>query len=155
MRHLFSLVCQGSAIDQATNNFSIFNIVHQIVGRGEKRETDEAGDSEPVGLPFPCHLITVWQLESNEESFLGEQLMEFVSPEGNLLAHATLGIDLRGHQQYRNRIFMEVIPFTTSGEYTFRIYHKSNDADEWTLSDTVPLRLQVEFADTSETEEPA
>ncbi len=139
MQHLWSILCNGSSVDNESNRLSLFNIVEEI---GIESISDELNI-----IPIELHIVSIWRLLSDEKPYRGEEKVILTSPEGETLLEASVVIDLTNFKRFRSRLFLFGFPLRGSGEYQFRITYLDLDSQEWIEVGTIPLQVNIKLVE--------
>ncbi|HEX2736260.1 MAG TPA: hypothetical protein VHM70_31880 [Polyangiaceae bacterium] len=117
----FLTVCASSAIDQTSNNVSLFNVVEQI-------NVHPRAGHPPNGL-LPLEIHAYWRLMSGEQGQPFETRFVLVAESGLETSSTTFR-----HRPLTSRFRTRTmgIPFPpVFGEYVLRVDFRSNEEDSW------------------------
>ncbi len=82
IKHIWTILCSNSSIDQNTNNVSLFNVIEQVELQAfDKKKINE---KQEKGIPLNCELISLWNRKDNAKKGY-EEKVEFVDPAGAIL----------------------------------------------------------------------
>lgn len=116
-------MCQASALDSGTNNFSLFSLVEQL-----------ASSRLPFQIPFETHIY--WKLGQAESNVDFEFRLVLVGPDGN--EQRTRSFDLRSETpRFRQRIQgLPDIHIPMPGYYELAVEWRQRGTDAWTRAPT-------------------
>ncbi len=133
------IVCESSAIDSITQNFSAFKIIDQITM--EVRSTDStktAKSLEKIVVPINFQVISLWK--RNNQSDFGKQMdqkvmMEILDPNQKVLAKNFFQVILP-LDKIRSRAILNVqgMPVSDTGEYCIQMKEITNTEEEILLA---------------------
>ena len=125
--HLLA-VCQGSSLDQSTNNWSIFGLVEQVQVR-----------SFPAALPFEVH--SHWRYEPDENGCDFEFRIAMISPSAGQVFSDPITVHARNP---RHRIRAAGLPpISGPGNYEITMEWRSSGTANWTrCGHSWPLTVQ-------------
>jgi hypothetical protein len=141
IKHIWSILCERSSIDQNTNNISLFNVLEQI--NVDKKVLEMAKTSQKsVIATINYQLITLWQKEAEKKKINFEQKIEVVDANGKILASAPKRLEIPASQTRIRAINnFEGLPITGMGEYAFKIYLKDEYDEKYKIYASIPLVL--------------
>lgn len=141
IRHVWSILCGQSSIDQETNNLFLYNILEQLEitpKQGEEKLNLSGKKVAGISLEF----ITLWQKNKEGETFDGEQLTEWVDPKGEVLNSSINPFKIpKALHRARFRFKANGIPFTVPGEYKFRASVRERGQSEFIYGGEIPLSI--------------
>ena len=149
MKVLWAVICEGSAIDQETNNISLFTIVEEMhipeppgdESAGDEPPGDEsAGDGSPL---FPARLLLValfsrsdFDIEEKEEA----RLVIHLANGQSVVTQPHLEVDLESAHRSRIKFNLPGIPVGGQGQYKFELQALSDESD-WDPIFEVPIHV--------------
>lgn len=141
VRHVWSILCSSSSIDQQTNNLSLYNLLEEITlvkKEINEKKKEAKGPYLPILISF--QLITLW--EKIEPGLVESRAkIQLVDPEEKILIESEYDFKIEPHQEKTRYIAnLNALPFTTDGMYQFRILLKM--ADGFKQVGTVGLKLK-------------
>ncbi|MBL6960578.1 MAG: hypothetical protein ISR59_05675 [Anaerolineales bacterium] len=144
IKHIWSVVCQGSIEDKSTNLLSIINILEEL--------TIEGDPSSDKILPLPIQVVTLWTRTNSDIPAQAESRYTFVSPSKTILKEQPLKINLSKYQRLRARVNFSMLNFTEgSGIYTFCVEYRGNQTEEWTEKASIPIDVNFHTVDKKNT----
>lgn len=145
MRHIWSLLCESTAVDGETNSLSISNVRESIEIKTGPIPEAASGNVTALPLPHQLQVVSVWartDLDTPETGSIRITLQG--SGEPQTLAEADL--DLTEHRRSRMILSLVGVPIDigTVGrrEILFRI-EQADAEGEWSTETTVPLEITV------------
>jgi hypothetical protein len=113
MKLLWCLVCRSSAIDQATNALSVFEVVEELQVHLEKEQAFPEGVLVQREMSFIALLARSKDTPENHDVQL-----RMISPI-NEIAIGKMVVDLASHERFRLLARMPGIPYFGDGTYAF------------------------------------
>lgn len=142
MKHVWTVFCQGSAIDTDTNLLSLFDCIDEMQLTLNKIHKEQ---NERIIIPGNFQMISLWLREGNEKN--GDKLdfkIEFVDPHNKRLIDFKNSIKITDKStRMRNRSKFNGLPVTTSGRYYFNILKKIGKT--YKTQSTIPIDIKIEF----------
>lgn len=140
IKHIWSVLCSNSSIDQTTNNVSLFNVIEQI--ELTKKSGSEFNEDVEKGIGINLELITLWQKTGRQTSF--EHFVEFVDPIGKVLNEIKFPFNFPEKvKRFRANLKIQGLKITKGGEYNFRISVKEESQTKFTKIHELPLLIEV------------
>lgn len=133
MRHVWSILCESSTIDQTSNNLSI----HTVLEQAAVEEIPEEG----AGAPIRAQLVSLFIRSDLDQPEQGEGRLVFATPGGHQGFGDVFAIELQEYRRYRTRQGITAIQIDEFGLYEFRVQVRSGPDDEWEQVASVPLEL--------------
>lgn len=142
LKHIWSVVCNSSSIDQETNNFSLYNVIEQLEIKVKPGGIPKNEDSAVVGITL--ELITLWKKEAAGESLDVEQRTEWVDPAGKVLLSSVGGFKIgKVIDRARFRFQANGLKVTVPGYYYFRVAARyATDTDFIIVAET-PVQVNI------------
>ena len=139
LKHVWSILCANSSVDQKTNTISLFNVLEQI--NIEKKALNVAkGAQKNLVATINFQLVSLWKKEVEQKKFKIEQKVEVVDSYGKILASASMPLEVPEAQK-RMRVINNFngLPISTTGEYLFKIFFKEEASGKFIEQAAVPL----------------
>ncbi len=142
LKHIWSILCTNSSVDQKTNNISLFNVLEQI-GIDKKAFEMAKNSQKNLMASINFQLITLWKKEDENTKFKTEQRVEVIDAGGKILASILSILDIP-EKQTRIRVINSFngLPITSTGEYLFKIALKYEKNDKFVEITSVPLMVK-------------
>lgn len=151
IEHVWSVLCQSSAIDYETNELSLFKVVEEIgiqieVKDEEGKKELEKLDSEGAVFPIALQLVSVWQQAEklSEDSEVFKVRIDVIDPKGK--KNGTFDYEFKipaSKIRMRNRVNFNSLKVTTSGRYVLKISLLNPKSQEFENVGNVPLDVTV------------
>jgi hypothetical protein len=150
IRHVWSVLCSRSSIDQTTNNVSLFEVLESI----------QVFVNMPVAIPgaapFAATLVTLWARERLDTPAFGHSRFRILGPTGQpVLPELMAEIDLRTAPRTRARLTLPGLPFSGDGVYNFEVSWRTGEENEWVRVASVPLEVTMQVEPAATTAPPA
>ncbi len=125
MKHIWSVICEKSAIDFETNLLSMFNCIEEINTIIDKTKLVE---NEKLFIPVNFQIISFWLIENFNQDNSIEVKGELIDPQGKTLNEFRNTLRAKkGVKHLRNRTNIQGLPVTETGRYYFRISQKKDN----------------------------
>lgn len=121
IKHIWSIVCQKSVIDQETNNLSINDVLERI----DIETLAPLPNDGTAKLPITFEVVSYWYREQAKKDEKRTVEVCIFSPQNNLLNSFEQEIPLtQGMDRLRSRLRVQGVPVTTSGVYKVALREK-------------------------------
>lgn len=143
IKHIWSVLCNESVINQDDNNISIHGVLEQLSVSLSLRK--EAGKlPKKFGIPLNYEIVSMWQRNKDSQSAKAEIAYILVDSENKKLLESTLMIEIpKTSRRFRSRMKIRGIPLTKEGDYTFRVKIKEEGSDTFYLVAELPLEVKI------------
>lgn len=141
MKHVWSILCEKSSIDNETNILSIFSCIEEISLTLDKQKMPADGK---FVIPATFQLVSFWsRSEAKEEEELKVKI-ELLDPSGKLLNQFNNNFKLKaGAMRFRNRVNIAGIPITGEGRYYLKMWQEIDDNSK--LVAELPLDVKISY----------
>lgn len=142
MKHVWTVLCQGSVIDQQSNNLSINNCIETLKVSLEKKMEQEV----VVTLPLEYQMVSYWKREQGEDGDVRCDLrLEIRDPRNISLATLDSSFTAKKEvKRVRNRWTIQGLQVSISGDYVLAVLKKTSSG-EYGLIAELPLAVIVEY----------
>lgn len=128
IKHIWSVLCQSSVTDVASNTMSLFNTIEQftidITPPKDPIELKkfEENSKKSLSVQTQFEIVTLWQRMVLGKGIDGDVEMELIDPKGVSLMKMTYSLHFpEDKKRMRHRMVVAGINVTVSGEYVFKI----------------------------------
>lgn len=144
IKHIWSVLCKESVINQDDNNVSIYGVLEELsISLTPEIETGKL--PEKFGIPINYEIVSLWQKSKEVKIAKGNIEYVFVDPDNKELLTSTQTIEIpHTSRRFRSRMKITGMPLTNEGDYVFRIKIKEDGTDTFRLVAELPL--EVKFA---------
>ena len=141
IKHIWTILCSNSSIDQNTNNVSLFNVIEQVeLQTIDKKKIDKKMEK---GIPLNSELISLWNRKSSSKKDYQEKV-EFIDPTGKVLNTIETPLKIPDNiQSFRMTFKIMGLKVTTAGEYCFKISAREDKKDDFVEVASLPLRVVI------------
>ena len=141
LKHLWTILCSNSSIDQKTNNLSIFNIIEQIEVESKDKKSIDAEGKKAVGINL--ELISMWHRKIGTKSEY-EERVDFVDPKGETLNFKEVPFKFPDNiDGFRMNFKIDLLIFNKIGEYKFKVSVRESGKKDFTEVFDLPLKITV------------
>jgi len=143
MKHIWSILCQKSVIDNETNLISLIDCLEELnLTMDINKESNQI--SEKRVIPINFQIVSFWLIENNDVKKL-EIKIELHDPENNKINEINNIFELKeNYLRYRTRINVQGFPVTKSGRYLFKIYQIEQGETLKCVSE-LPLDVKINY----------
>jgi len=147
LKHIWSVLCSSSVLDQDTNNLSLNNLVEQVSIKLSKEDMEKKKKEKTKGFAVPIQLQVVTRIMKRvqDSSLAFELKLDLVNPEGKIVnSMKPVNIALKkGLKNIRVRNNIPVLFVDKEGEYTIIVSIKEAGESKFTEVDRVPLDIII------------
>ncbi len=141
MKHIWTVICRQSILDEETKNISLLNIVEKLtINVSPSAEIEDAKD---LSLPINFEIVSLWQKEKKgKENF--EVKVILTDPNGKVLNEYIKELSTPADKNRQRYILKSSgLKLTTSGNYTFKVAVKSDGNKRFKTVSVVPLEVVI------------
>ena len=148
MKHIWSVLCSKSIVDEQTNLISLFDCMEEIqvhFSGADKKNISVLKKDEKKNVPVNLEITSLWFSEEIKEDRKLEIKIGLYNPGNKNIAPILNEFTLpKEYKRLRTRIKINSIPFTISGEYNFDISFKERGQRNYTDATRIPLTIKIE-----------
>lgn len=143
IKHIWSVLCKESVIDQADNNVSIHGVLEQL--SIVLTPINNSGKlPEKLGIPMNYEIVSLWQRSKEIESIKGDIEYILLDPNNKELLKNTQSMEIpKTSRRFRSRMKIIGMPLSKEGDYTFQVKVKEEGTDNFTLVSELPLEVKI------------
>ena len=137
IRHLWSVICTRSLVDQATNTLSLIDVIEDIAIGGNVQF--------PITIPLSMYIVTTLMRDHLEDPCSGRLRWSLFGPDGESAEPIITPVDLR--ESVRTRVLGRAagLPLKAAGPHEFVVALMDDEKpDEWTEVARVPLLIRLQ-----------
>ena len=142
MKHIWSVLCQKSAIDKETNLISLFECLEQIsavIGVKKAKAKDK------LVIPIDFQIVSFWTDEdSSKDRKFQVEIRLFDSDHKVLENFPGEYIFKKGIIRFRSRIIVHGLPVTKKGRYLFKVQYRRGSGKYKEVAE-LPLDINVSY----------
>lgn len=141
MKHIWSVLCKSSSIDQQTSLITLRDCIEQL------NITIFKNNQEAKRVfPIEFELVHLWSGDQSDETKKFEVKVELRDPK-NKKINEFLGFFVYPENKKRMRILMKVkgLPATSMGRYIFRVKLKEGGQKQYREVAEIPLDITFEY----------
>lgn len=145
IKHIWTVLCRKSVIDNESNNLSLYDILEQL-SISVKPEKETVKKTVKINLPLEYEVVSLWVKQSSKDGFNGEIKLEIINPEGSVVKTFEQPFIIQDNKnRLRSRIRINGFVVDGSGVYLFRISYKEKQEKNFTQISEVPLEVSLKF----------
>jgi len=144
IKHIWSVLCRESIINQDDNVISLFGVLEEL---NTTITPNESSLSKPakIVIPFNFEIVNYWTKDIAKEVKM-QVKTDTIDPEGKELASiVNESIFPDTMKKLRSRLKIQGITFTKTGIYTFKVSLKVNDEKEYKIVAELPLTVNIKL----------
>ena len=142
MKHILTVLCQKSSIDNETNLLSLFNCVEELSLIIDKTKAPK-GD---LVIPIEFQLVSFWTVENPNKDNVLEMRGELLDPSEKTLTKFENKFNIKkGVLRFRNRHNFQGLPITEVGRYIIRMMQKKEYKKEFETVIELPLDIKISY----------
>ena len=143
MKHIWSILCQNSSIDDATKLLSIFSCIEELGLTVDKNKSPKDGN---LVLPINFQLISFWTLEGQQEKKSINVKVEMIDPSEELLGTFNKSFDIPdAAPRFRSITNINGIKVTKGGRYIIRVSQKEAGEKKFRIVSELPLDVKITY----------
>jgi len=148
IKHIWSVLCKESVINQDDNNVSIFGVLEELtVFLSPVKETGKL--PEKFSIPMNYEIVSMWQRSQDMGSAKAEIEYIFIDSENKALLKTTQAIEIPvASKRHRSRMKITGMRLTKPGDYTFQVKIKEEGEDAFHLVAELPLEVKINLQKT-------
>jgi|SRR3989344_2149542 len=142
-RHIWSVLCTNSSIDQQTNNVSLYNVIEQIHIDKAAFEAVTKNPEEVVVANIVFEIVSLWKKDESAEDLKVEQRLDMLDPTGKLLDSVKNEFKIPAKvTRFRFKLQINGMKVTAPGEYNYVLNVKNPATGEFDEVTRVPLEVK-------------
>ena len=148
IKHIWSVLCKESVINQDDNNISIHGVLEELaVFLPPEKETGKL--PEKFNIPVNYEIVSMWQRNKDVDSAKADLEYILVDSENKELLKSTQVIEIpKASRRHRSRMKITGMPLTKSGDYTMKVKIKVKGTENFHLVAELPLEVNISFQKT-------
>lgn len=145
IKHIWSVLCKESSINQDDNLISMSGALEEINVTFTKK--NEVKYPENLSVPMNYEIVSFWFKGKKEELVKAQIEYSLISPDGKELVNKIQDIEIPINiRRFRSRMKIAGLPVTISGDYTFRVKLKEESEKTFKLYSELPLEVKIQSA---------
>lgn len=146
IKHIWSVLCQKSSVDQQSNNVSLFDIFEALEVGVNPTVGTKASDDPKFNIPIQYQIVTLWTVAGTKNDS-GEIRITLINPDGK--EKILVNTDLRfPPEKKRMRTINQIqgLPADKSGDYHFIVELKQEEKFQKVAD--LPLEVKININST-------
>jgi hypothetical protein len=141
IKHIWSVLCRQSVIDQETNNISLLNILERLsVTVKQIGLTDE----DKATIPIDYEIVSFWVKKATNRKVKAEVKTTLISPKREKLSEQIQKLEIPAKiKRMRSRMKIQGFPVKGAGQYIFRIAIKDTNKQQFKIIAEIPLEVDL------------
>jgi hypothetical protein len=143
MKHIWTILCQSSAVDIKTNLLSLFDCVEEITLGIDKAK---APKDKNLIIPVKFQLVSFWIVEDQNKENVLEVKNQILDPDGTLLSESEQKFDIKqGIKRFRTRIMINNFTISKEGVYIIKILQRKEEKKGLRAVTEVPIDVKITY----------
>lgn len=142
MKHIWSVLCRKSVIDQETNNLSLYDVFEQLdVSIKSNQESNK--EIKKINIPVEYEVVSMWMKDDPKKEFTAKIELEVLDPDGSVsktFQHSFLFA--AGLKRMRSRLRVVGLDISTSGDYIFNLKYNNGKKGSQIVA-SLPLEVHI------------
>ncbi len=147
LKHIWSVLCGSSVLDQDTNNLTLNNLIEQVSIKLSKEDVEKKEKEKTKGFAVPVQMQVVVRImkTAQDVNLAFELKLDLINPSGEIVNSMNpINIALKkGLKNVRVRNNIPVLFVDKEGEYIIVVSIKEAGESKFTEVDRVPLDVKV------------
>lgn len=143
IKHIWSVLCQKSSVDQQSNNVSLFD-VFEALEVGIKPATNiKTSDNPEFNIPIQYQIVSLWTINDAKNNE-GEVRITLINPDGKekILVSSDLRF-LADKRRLRSINQIQGLPVNKSGDYHFIVELKQEEKFQKVADLPLEVKLNI------------
>ena len=151
MKHIWSILCTRSIIDNETNNISLIDTLEKIninIHPKQKGVGSIKDALEPITIRGQFEIVSLFKRSNTaEELEKAQQLIEFYGPDDKKIEEFVKAVEIsKQFQRMRVRFRIQKLTFFKAGEYKFVVKLKEEGQIKYQTVAELPLEVGISIA---------
>lgn len=144
MKHIWSVLCRRSVIDNETNNISLYDALEEV-SVGVKVKQQVAPIPEVINIAIDYEVVSLWMREDSDSRVQADTEIEIIQPDGKVAKTFPQKIDLpEKMRRFRTRYRINGLTVSTQGTYWFKIKIKETNEKQFRTVSEIPLEIKIQ-----------
>lgn len=142
IKHIWSVLCQSSAVDSQTNNISLFNVFEQFHVNIKTSQPNVYIPKGDISVSFPYELINFWSKDDNGKAE-GDVKIRLLDNNNKEIKAMTKHLEIpENNKRMREINKIQDLVLRGDGIYTFEILLR-NDGSHYKKVAEIPLEIKI------------
>lgn len=152
IRHIWSVLCGSSIVDQDTNNMTLNNLIEEVTVTVGKEQVEAKEKNKTRGYAIPAQMWLVTRFMRKSQSALSFDIrFELLNPKGEVLSTLNQSaVEVKkGITNLRIRTMISPLLVDMEGGYTIQVSIRDSVEPNFIVVDRVPLLVKINEAQVS------
>ena len=142
IKHIWSVLCRETVIDNQTNNISLFSVFERIAVDIKTKSAQKT--KHKTNLPIKYELVNLWFKSKENHEGKATTRLELLDPTGKLITSIEKKLIIPAKiRRMRERFQIEGLPIVTSGIYIFKVKIKETGLNKFKTVAAIPLEVII------------
>ncbi len=144
IKHVWSLLCEKSIVNQDDNIISLISILEEV-NTVITPTNPNASRPEKINIPFNFEIVSYWTKDLSDEVKMQVKTDVFDPNNKELSSIINESIFPKDQQKLRARLKVQGLPVTINGNYYIRISIKTETEKDYKLVAELPLSIKLQI----------
>lgn len=143
IKHIWSILCEKSIINQDDNIISMIGVLEEV-STTLTLANPNTPRPEKINIPFNFEVISYWTKDLSDEVKM-QVKTTIIDPDDKELSSITNeSVFPKDQQKLRGRLKVQGLPITTNGNYHIRISIKTEKEKDYKIVAELPLSIKIQ-----------
>lgn len=146
IKHIWSVLCQKSSVDQQSNNVSLFDVFEALEVGINPTTNIKPSDNPEFNIPIQYQVVSLWSI-TDAKNNEGEIQVTLINPDGKekILVNSDLKFPA-GKRRMRSINQIQGLPVNKSGDYHFIVELKQEEKFQKVADLPLEVKLNINTA---------
>lgn len=142
IKHIWSVLCRKSVIDNDSNNISLFDVFEQLGVNVEIKDLKKV--PEKVNIPIDYEIVSLWLTPKRKKTIKADVEVEVVNPDQNQVKTFRQKLEIPPKfKRMRSRLRVKGLTIEKPGDYTFKVKIKEESKKDYKVVAELPLEVNL------------
>lgn len=143
IKHIWSVLCQKSSVDQTSNNVSLFDVFEALEVGINPTSNMKVSDNPEFNIPIQYQIVSLWTI-TDDKNNEGEVRIILIGPDGKekILIDSELKFPT-GKRRMRSINQIQGLPLNKSGDYHFIVELKQEEKFQKVADLPLEVKLNI------------
>ena len=142
IKHIWSILCRKSIVDNETNNISINDVFEQL-SVDLKVKKDDVDKLKLINIPIEFEVVSMW-VKNDKTNLKGNLNVEILNPKGAVVKNFEQPLEMpETMKRLRSRLRIMGLVVEQPGDYIFKISFKEEGQKLYKAVAEIPLEINL------------
>lgn len=144
IKHIWSVLCQKSIVDQHSNNISLLDVFEELKVNTQPSPDNILSKFGEIVVPVTYQIVSLWTHDPIKKELI-DLRVDFNKPDGSIKTIFENELELPSDKiRIRNIININGIGIKNTGKYIFEIKEKSKKESKFKTVAELPLEIFID-----------